>query len=950
MAKIEVIYEQEKQTQIKHLAALVASKVYFHLGEYEDSLEFALGAGDLFSVQRSAEKTGFEEYIDTVVSKAIEKYIKLRNDGAEIDQRLLDLVEKVFKHSLAVSGADELSALKNAVGIALESRRLDLVEFVILKGNKTELVKYTLDVVLDLLTDNLPFRNMVLKLLLKLFLKEKEPDYMAVAQCYVWLNDFKSAAELLKSLVNETGNDHELIAYQIAFDMYEIASQEFTKGLIKELPTASSVATSAGESSDAMDISSDNEKPVLVEHPYEIGLNKIKKILSGDLTIQLMLEFLYKNNKTDLLVLKNMKQSLDAKSSVYHSALTFANAFMNAGTTSDQFLRDNMEWLSKASNWTRFSATAQLGVIHKGNLKNSFNLLSPYLPQESGSVNASPYTEGGALFGLGMIYANHGDEKVTEYLSKKLKSSQNEVILHGCALGLGVACMGTSNLELFNQLKTVLFNDSAVAGEAAGLAMGLVMLGSGQKEAIDEMLQYAHETQHEKIVRGLAIGLGLIMYGKEDQCEELVNVMLADKNFMIRYAGVLVIAMAYVGTSSNVAIKKLLHLSVSDVNDDVRRQAVISLGFVLVRNPKQIPRVVQLLSESYNPHVRYGACLALGIGCAGTGNKEAMDLLEPLTKDNTDFVRQGAFIAAAMILVEQQVDNKQQEEEKGKGSAPISSRDYREKKEAEKDKKLASNVNKPTYYRKLFSEVYGQKHEDPLAKFGSVLATGIIEAGGRNVTVSMLTSQGNVLMENCVGMMLFTHFWWWYPLAHFLCLAFQPTCVVGLNRELKMPKMEFKSNAKPSLFAYPAPLKPASTEKVEKIATAVLSTTVKAKARAKKKQQKEEGAAPMEIGSPTEEKPAAIEELPKEEPLFEMLPNLSRVVPQQSYVTSVPETSRYRLVKKGRVTGILLLKDTKPGEAEEIIEMSTPEVKAAGSDAAGEEKEPSPPEPFEYVE
>lgn len=39
------------------------------------------------------------------------------------------------------------------------------------------------------------------------------------------------------------------------------------------------------------------------------------------------------------------------------------------------------------------------------------------------------------------------------------------------------------------------------------------------------------------------------------------------------------------------------------------------------RTPEQCPSVVSLLSESYNPHVRYGAALALGICCAGTGNK-----------------------------------------------------------------------------------------------------------------------------------------------------------------------------------------------------------------------------------------------------------------------------------------------------------------------------------------
>ena len=39
------------------------------------------------------------------------------------------------------------------------------------------------------------------------------------------------------------------------------------------------------------------------------------------------------------------------------------------------------------------------------------------------------------------------------------------------------------------------------------------------------------------------------------------------------------------------------------------------------RTPEQCPSVVSLLSESYNPHVRCGAAMALGICCAGTGNK-----------------------------------------------------------------------------------------------------------------------------------------------------------------------------------------------------------------------------------------------------------------------------------------------------------------------------------------
>lgn len=79
---------------------------------------------------------------------------------------------------------------------------------------------------------------------------------------------------------------------------------------------------------------------------------------------------------------------------------------MNAGTTTDTFLRENLDWLGRASNWAKFTATASIGVVHKGHVKESMNLLQPYLPQ--GGVSSSPYSEGGALYALGLIHASKG--------------------------------------------------------------------------------------------------------------------------------------------------------------------------------------------------------------------------------------------------------------------------------------------------------------------------------------------------------------------------------------------------------------------------------------------------------------------------------------------------------------------------------------------------------------
>lgn len=203
---------------------------------------------------------------------------------------------------------------------------------------------------------------------------------------------------------------------------------------------------------------------------------------------------------------------------------------MHAGTASDVFLRDNLDWLGHASNWAKFSATAGLGVIHKGYFEQGMTILGPYLPQSGGEsgVQGAAYQEGGALYALGLINAGCGSS-VVGYLRDTLKASSGEVVQHGAALGLGVAGMGSRSLETFEDLKNILFTDSAVAGEASGYAMGLIMLGTAAPEAVREMLVYARETQHEKIIRGLAVGVAFIYYGRQEEADQTIKLLLEEK-------------------------------------------------------------------------------------------------------------------------------------------------------------------------------------------------------------------------------------------------------------------------------------------------------------------------------------------------------------------------------------------------------------------------------------
>jgi 26S proteasome regulatory subunit N2 len=750
------------------------------------------------------------------------------------------------------------------------------------------------------------------------------------------------------------------IAYQIAFDLYDNGTQEFLAKVIQSLPITVTEAPAeeanrrpkrsniiwqklipytATESDQLLGELNDRagapapEQEKLSDKEYEV-FDRIRQILDGSETIKLNLEFLYRNNHTDLSILNKVRDSLEGRNSIFHTAVTFCNAFMNQGTTNDKFFRDNLEWLGKAVNWSKFSATAALGVIHRGNLSQCRKLLEPYLPRRT-SLGGSIFSQGGALYAYGLIYANHGADAL-DYLKEQFNEAQEEVIQHGGALGLGIAGMATGSEQIYDNLKGVLYTDSALNGEAVGLAMGLIMLGTGNVKALEDMITYAHETQHEKIVRGLAIGMALIMYGRQEGADVLIKGLLNDPDPTLRYGGIMAVALAYCGTGSNKAVRQLLHVAVSDVNDDVRRIAVMSLGFILFRKPGSVPRMVELLSESYNPHVRYGAAMALGISCAGTGLDEAIDLLEPMIKDPTDFVRQGALISLAMIMVQQnEVMNP----------------------------KVAS-------IRKTLKKIVGDRHEDAMTKFGCALALGIIDAGGRNCTIGLQTQTGNLNMAGIVGMAVFTQYWYWFPFTHFLSLSFTPTSMIGLDHDLEIPSFKFHSATRPSLFDYPPEQEVKTDEAPTLIATAVLSTTAQAKRRAQKKERAQRresmdidqtpttpkitapAADKMDVDEENKDKEAKSEEkkdeadkenaspaeiakkkLEKEKVGYD-IENMSRVVPAQLKFISFP-AGRYKPVKKVSLLtaknyslanieqptgGVILLVDTQPGEEKVLIE------------------------------
>ncbi len=112
---------------------------------------------------------------------------------------------------------------------------------------------------------------------------------------------------------------------------------------------------------------------------------------------------------------------------------------------------------------------------YKGHEEEALTIMSPFLPKDL--KKNSLYSDGGGLYALGLIHANH-DGEIIDYLFNQLKAATIEPVKHGACLGLGYAAMGTARQDIFEELKNNLYKDDAVIGEAAGIAIGLVMLGT----------------------------------------------------------------------------------------------------------------------------------------------------------------------------------------------------------------------------------------------------------------------------------------------------------------------------------------------------------------------------------------------------------------------------------------------------------------------------------------
>jgi len=239
LQRIEELAE-DQQFPERALASSVASKVYYYLEEYDESLRLALESGDKFDLNDKS------QYVEKLINECIDQYIKLKQElmdkklpGAdgqipaavpkEIDPKMEVVIDKMFKRCF------NDNKYKHVIGIALESRRLDMVKAAIEQSGDQmeENLGYTFNLAQQIVNKK-EFRTEVLRLLLLIYQNRNDSgnfDYYKIAKCQFYLQKPEGTASLLEKLVKS--EESYLDAYQIAFDICDKEVQAFQSKVVE---------------------------------------------------------------------------------------------------------------------------------------------------------------------------------------------------------------------------------------------------------------------------------------------------------------------------------------------------------------------------------------------------------------------------------------------------------------------------------------------------------------------------------------------------------------------------------------------------------------------------------------------------------------------------------------------------------------------------------------------
>ncbi|KAK6853525.1 26S proteasome regulatory subunit N1 [Apiospora arundinis] len=351
----------------------------------------------------------------------------------------------------------------------------------------------------------------------------------------------------------------------------------------------------------------------------------------------------------------------------HNLAAAFVNAFVNAGFGNDKMMlveQDKESWVWKTKDEGMMSTVASLGTLLMWDVENGLDKVDKFTYAEE------PQIQAGAMLAIGIM--NSGvridSEPALALLGDQEKlENKSPLVRTASIMGLGMSYAGSQKEDLCELLLPIITDSSQEMqiSSMAALSLGMVYVGTSNPDISEAivtlLLDEDRKTQlTDKWTRFLALGLGLLFFGRQEEVEVILETLKAVDHPMARPTALLAEICAWAGTGAVLKIQELLHICNEHMEDsdekkgDELLQSYAVIGIALIAMGEDVGQEMVLrqfghLMHYGEPNIRRAVPLAMGLISPSNPQMKVYDTLSRYSHDNDNDVAINAIFAMGLL-------------------------------------------------------------------------------------------------------------------------------------------------------------------------------------------------------------------------------------------------------------------------------------------------------------
>ena len=348
-------------------------------------------------------------------------------------------------------------------------------------------------------------------------------------------------------------------------------------------------------------------------------------------------------------------------------AAAFVNGFVNAGFGKDKLMmvdKEKESWVWKTKEEGMMSTVASIGTLHLWDIDVGIDQADKYTYLEDEPIQA------GAFLAIGIM--SSGVRSETDIASALLGDNdrlahKNPLIRVACIMGLGLAYAGSNREDILALLLPIITDtDQQMRVSAmAALSCGLIFVGSSNPEVSEAIITTLLDEERasqltDKWTRFLALGLGLLFFGRQEEVDVILETLKAVEHPMAKPTAVLAEICAWAGTGAVLKIQELLHICNEHLEESEEKkgdellQSYAVLGIGLIAMGEDVGQEMVLRQFGHLMHygeanIRRAVPLAMGLVSPSNPQMKVYDTLSRYSHDNDNDVALNAIFAMGLL-------------------------------------------------------------------------------------------------------------------------------------------------------------------------------------------------------------------------------------------------------------------------------------------------------------